>query len=210
MRCNCCGSDNSGRQAFLRRLRRETASSVPKRGAENPEGKKFCGDCGSPIGHPRLELEVHPGWARRSGLLLLWNVATVASKRSLGIGSNLRTRPIEDRGTFEVGGSSTASSEQEGGACSRWPSPSASDRSSRSDTNTYLDESGSCPSHGPVSPSLPKTHFFAELKRGCGSAGASRASSSARPPAPSEFLLAVRPIFSGESRLPPIVASAAT
>jgi hypothetical protein len=42
---------------------------------------------------------------------------------------------------------------------------------------------------------LPKTHFFAELKRGCGSAGASRASSSARPPAPSEFLLAVRPFF---------------
>jgi hypothetical protein len=25
---------------------------------------------------------------------------------------------------------------------------------------SYLDESGSCRSHGPVSPSLPKTHFF--------------------------------------------------
>jgi MFS family permease len=32
-----------------------------------------------------------------------------------------------------LGGSSTASSEQEGGACSRWPSPLASDWSSRSE-----------------------------------------------------------------------------
>jgi class 3 adenylate cyclase len=54
MRCNSCGSDNPEGKRFCADCGAKLPAPCPKCGAENPEGKKFCGDCGSPLGQPAV------------------------------------------------------------------------------------------------------------------------------------------------------------
>src|SRR5215472_13404933 len=49
MRCSKCGSDNPSGKRFCGDCGTPLANSCPKCGAENPESKKFCSDCGASL-----------------------------------------------------------------------------------------------------------------------------------------------------------------
>jgi class 3 adenylate cyclase len=46
MRCHNCGSENPEEKRFCGDCGAALANSCPKCGADNPPGKRFCGDCG--------------------------------------------------------------------------------------------------------------------------------------------------------------------
>ena len=48
--CPSCGAENPAGKRFCGDCGIALALSCPACGAENPEGKKFCGDCGAPLG----------------------------------------------------------------------------------------------------------------------------------------------------------------
>ena len=49
MRCSQCGSDNPGGKKFCGDCGSPLAQHCPKCGADNPSGKRFCSDCGSSL-----------------------------------------------------------------------------------------------------------------------------------------------------------------
>ena len=49
MRCSNCGSDNPDGKRFCADCGAPLANRCPKCGAENPPGKRFCGDCGTAL-----------------------------------------------------------------------------------------------------------------------------------------------------------------
>jgi hypothetical protein len=49
MRCSKCGSDNPAGKKFCGDCGAPLGNACPKCGAENLETKKFCGDCGAPL-----------------------------------------------------------------------------------------------------------------------------------------------------------------
>src|SRR5882724_2419509 len=52
MRCASCGSENPASKRFCGDCGRPLGSGCPKCGAENPADKKFCGDCGADLFQP--------------------------------------------------------------------------------------------------------------------------------------------------------------
>jgi class 3 adenylate cyclase len=52
MRCASCGSENPASKRFCGDCGRPLGSGCPKCGAENPADKKFCGDCGADLSQP--------------------------------------------------------------------------------------------------------------------------------------------------------------
>ncbi len=49
MRCSKCGAENPDRKRFCADCGAPLADHCPKCGSENPADKKFCGDCGAAI-----------------------------------------------------------------------------------------------------------------------------------------------------------------
>src|SRR5690242_7290142 len=49
MRCTKCGSDNPAGKKFCGDCGTPLANKCPKSGAENPPSKRFCGDCGTAL-----------------------------------------------------------------------------------------------------------------------------------------------------------------
>ena len=49
MRCSSCGSNNPDGKRFCADCGSELNEPCPKCGSENPIGKKFCGDCGAAL-----------------------------------------------------------------------------------------------------------------------------------------------------------------
>jgi class 3 adenylate cyclase/predicted ATPase len=49
MRCSNCGSDNPAGKRFCGDCGKPLGNECPKCGAQNPPGKRFCGDCGTEI-----------------------------------------------------------------------------------------------------------------------------------------------------------------
>src|ERR1700681_4707848 len=54
MRCTSCGSENPDSKRFCGDCGSPLASRCARCGVENPAGKKFCGDCGADLSHPPL------------------------------------------------------------------------------------------------------------------------------------------------------------
>src|SRR5215472_12420204 len=52
MRCSKCGSENPVGKKFCGDCATPLANLCPKCGANNPAGKRFCGDCAAPLGAP--------------------------------------------------------------------------------------------------------------------------------------------------------------
>jgi predicted amidophosphoribosyltransferase len=52
MRCSKCGSDNPEDKKFCGDCGAPLANHCPKCGADNPPGKRFCGDCGAALSAP--------------------------------------------------------------------------------------------------------------------------------------------------------------
>ena len=52
MRCASCGSENPDSKRFCGDCGSPLGSGCPKCGAENPADKKFCGDCGADLFQP--------------------------------------------------------------------------------------------------------------------------------------------------------------
>src|SRR5215472_6003238 len=52
MRCSKCGAENPERKKFCGDCGTPLANLCPKCGAENPAGKRFCGECGTPLRTP--------------------------------------------------------------------------------------------------------------------------------------------------------------
>ncbi|HST15245.1 MAG TPA: adenylate/guanylate cyclase domain-containing protein [Gaiellaceae bacterium] len=50
MTCDACGSENPAGKRFCGDCGAPLGSACPSCGAENPAGKRFCGDCGAPLG----------------------------------------------------------------------------------------------------------------------------------------------------------------
>ncbi len=49
MRCSKCGAENPNSKRFCGDCGATLANSCPKCGTDNPPGKRFCGDCGAAI-----------------------------------------------------------------------------------------------------------------------------------------------------------------
>src|SRR6202790_4485074 len=54
MRCTSCGSENPDSKRFCGDCGSPLASRCARCGVENPAGKKFCGDCGADLSQPPL------------------------------------------------------------------------------------------------------------------------------------------------------------
>ena len=50
MTCAACGSENPAGKRFCGDCGAPLGSACPSCGAENPPDKRFCGDCGTPLG----------------------------------------------------------------------------------------------------------------------------------------------------------------
>jgi hypothetical protein len=60
MRCSQCGSDNPEDKRFCGDCGSSFGNRCPKCGADNPPGKRFCGDCGSALSIPAAVIATLP------------------------------------------------------------------------------------------------------------------------------------------------------
>jgi class 3 adenylate cyclase len=60
MRCSSCGSDNPEDKKFCGDCGSSLANCCPKCGADNPPGKRFCGDCGAALSADAVAVAASP------------------------------------------------------------------------------------------------------------------------------------------------------
>src|SRR6266851_608381 len=65
MRCHSCGSENPEAKRFCGDCAAPLSLRCPKCGAENPPDKRFCGDCATALDAPRPRLQPQAEAAHR-------------------------------------------------------------------------------------------------------------------------------------------------